>query len=107
MCSSHSLFLAVAAASVMTAGASHAVSAGEMVRAYVLVDAKPGQKQAALQSLDGLGNCLSLTHSFMGDEIVAHLHCDGRQYLNKAIADNVTMSPAVERVTVLSVINED
>ena len=43
----------------------------------------------------------------MGDEIVAHLHCDGRQYLNKAIADNVTMSPAVERVTVLSVINED
>ena len=71
MCSSHSLYLAAAAASVLTASASHSVSAGEMVRAYVLVDAKPSQKQAAMQSLDGLGNCPSLTHSFMGDEIVA------------------------------------
>ena len=71
MCSSHSLYLAAAAASVLTATASQAASAGEMVRASVLVEAKPGQKQAALESLNGLGNCLSLTHSFMGDEVVA------------------------------------
>ena len=58
MCSSHSLYLAAAAASVLTATASQTASAGELVRADVLVDAKPGQKEAALQSLNGLGDCL-------------------------------------------------
>jgi len=81
-------------------------TAAEMVRAYVLVEAKPGQMQSALQSLDGLGNCLALTHSFMSDEIVAHLHCDSPEYLRAAIADNVSKSAAVARVTLLTVIKE-
>ena len=75
-----------------------------MVRAYVLVEAKQGQMEAALQSLNGLGNCLALTHSFMNGEIVAHLHCDGPEYLSVAIADNVAKSDAVARVTVLTVL---
>ena len=69
-------------------------------------EAKPGQMQSALQSLDGLGNCLALTHSFMSDEIVAHLHCDSPEYLRAAIADNVSKSAAVARVTLLTVIKE-
>jgi hypothetical protein len=79
-------------------------SAEEMVRAYVLLEAKPGQLQDALQSVNGLGNCLALTHSFMGDEILAHIHCDGPKYLNTAIAEDIPKNEAVARVTVLAVI---
>jgi hypothetical protein len=78
--------------------------AAETVRAYVLVEVRPGQIQTALQSLNGLGNCLALTHTFMNDEIVAHLHCDGAEYLNRAIANNVAKSEAVARVTILTVL---
>jgi hypothetical protein len=81
-----------------------AATAGERVRAYVLVEAKPGQVEAAIQSLNGLGNCLALTHSFMRDEIVAHLECDGPEHLSAALADNVTKSEAVARVTTLAVL---
>jgi hypothetical protein len=81
-----------------------ATMAAELVRAYVLVEAKPGQIEAALQSLNGLGNCLALTHSFMNDEIVAHLACDGPEYLSIAVGGNVAKSEAVARVTILSVL---
>ena len=95
----------VAGSCVLAAAAlPKAATAGETVRAYLLVEAKPGQVQAATQALNGLGNCLALTHSFMNDEIVAHLHCDGAEYLNVAIADNVAKSDAVARVTVLTVL---
>ena len=80
------------------------VSAEEMVRAYVLLEAKPGQLQNALQSVNGLGNCLALTHSFMGDEILAHIHCDGPKYLNTAITEDIPNNEAVARVSVLAVI---
>jgi hypothetical protein len=79
-------------------------SAEEMVRAYVLLEAKPGQLQNALQSVNGLGNCLALTHSFMGDEILAHIHCDAPKYLNTAITEDIPKNEAVARVTVLAVI---
>lgn len=92
---------------VLTASAAVPTAAlAEMVRAYVLVEAKAGQTQAALQSLDGLGNCLALTHTFMHNEIVAHLHCDSPEYLSVAIADNVAKSAAVARVTTMSVMKE-
>jgi hypothetical protein len=81
---------------------SEAVAA-ESVRAYVLVEAKPGQIDAALQSLRSLGNCLALEHSFMKDEIVAHLECDAPKYLNAAITDDVSNNDAVARVTILVV----
>ncbi len=80
------------------------VSAQEMVRAYVLVEAKPGQVENALQSVNGLGNCLALTHSFMGDEFVAHIHCDGPKYLNVAITEDIPKNDAVARLTVLAVL---
>ena len=78
--------------------------AEEMVRAYVLLEAKPGQLQNALQSVNGLGNCLALTHSFMGDEILAHIHCDGPKYLNTAITEDIPKNEAVARVTVFAVL---
>jgi hypothetical protein len=97
----------IAASCVLAAvAAPKVVTAGELVRAYVLIEAKPGQMEAALQSLNGLGNCLALTHSFMSNEIVAHLHCDGADYLNTAIANNIARSDAVERATVLTVLKE-
>lgn len=79
-------------------------AADETVRAYLLVEAKPGQSQEAQQALTGLGNCLALPHSFMGDEIVVHLHCDGLRYLNMAVADSIARHAAVARVTVLTVL---
>ena len=72
--------------------------------AYVPIEAKQGQMEAALQSLSSLGNCLAMTHSFRNDEIVAHLECDGPNYLSLAIADAVSKSKAVARVTVLAVL---
>jgi hypothetical protein len=80
------------------------VSAEEMVRAYVLIEAKPGQTENALQSVNGLGNCLALTHSFMGKEFVSHLHSDGPKYLNVAITEDIPKNEAVERLTVLAVL---
>jgi hypothetical protein len=88
----------------LTAIIPASASAEEMVRAYVLLEAKPGQLQNALQSVNGLGNCLALTHSFMGDEILAHIHCDGPKYLNTAITEDIPKNEAVARVTVLAVL---
>jgi hypothetical protein len=87
-------------ASIVAPGAAMA----ETVRAYVLVEAKSGQREAAVRSLNGLGNCLALTHAFMSDEIVAHLECDNAEYLSVAVANNVAKSEAVARVTTLAVL---
>ena len=81
--------------------------AGDMVRAYVLVDAQPGQLEAAEGALNGLGNCLALNHHFMGDEIIAHLHCDDPKYLTVAVAGDIAKNPAVARVTVLAILKGD
>jgi hypothetical protein len=87
-------------ASVVFSGTAMA----ETVRAYVLVEAKSGQREAAVRSLNGLGNCLALTHAFMSDEIVAHLECDNTEYLSVAVANNIAKSDAVARVTTLAVL---
>ena len=81
-----------------------AAVAAESVRAYVLVEAKPGRIEAALQSLKSLRNCLATEHSSLTDEIVAHLECDSPKYLSTAIADDVSNNEAVARVTVLTVL---
>jgi hypothetical protein len=81
-----------------------AVVAAESVRAYVLVEAKPGRIEAALQSLKSLGNCLAMEHSLMNDEVVAHLDCDAPKYLSAAIANDIPNNEAVARVTILAVI---
>ena len=81
-----------------------AAVAADSVRAYVLVEAKPGKIDAALQSLKSLGNCLSMEHSFSTDEIIAHLECDAPKYLNAAIADDIAKNEAVARVTILTVL---
>jgi hypothetical protein len=78
-------------------------AAGDGVRAYVLVDAQPGQLEAARNALDGLGNCLALDHHFMGDEIIAHLDCDEPKYLTVAVTGKIGGNPAVAGVTILAV----
>ena len=98
----HSKACLIGAALIGTLASS--ARAEEMVRAYVLLEAKPGQVQNALQSVSSLGNCLALTHSFMGDEILAHIHCDGPKYLNTAITEDIPKNDAVARVTVLAVL---
>jgi hypothetical protein len=104
MFSWRSMRLVAISGAIVTLSLPGAAMAAESVRAYVLVEAKPGQIDAALQSLKSLGNCLAMEYSFTKDEIIAHLECDSLKYLSVAIADDVSKSEAVARVTILAIV---
>jgi hypothetical protein len=79
-----------------------------MVRAYLLIDADPVRGSDLLPRLRGLslGNCLLLAEQMMPGEIVAHLHCNDRPDVTRAVVEDISRLDGVKRTTVLVLIDQ-
>jgi hypothetical protein len=79
-----------------------------MVRAYLLVDADPVRGSDLLPRLRSLslGNCLLLAEQMMPGEIVAHLHCNARPDVTRAVVEDISRLDGVKRTTVLVLIDQ-
>ncbi len=75
--------------------------AGEMVRAYVLVETTPGSAGTVRDALAGLGmmNCKPLVKSLWHSEVIVHVQCNDPESLNVAIADGISRVEGVARTT--------
>ncbi len=75
--------------------------AGEMVRAYVLVETTPGGANPVRDALAGLGmmNCKPLVKSLWHSEVIVHVQCSDPESLNVAIADGISRVEGVSRTT--------
>ena len=82
-------------------------TAGEMVRAYVLVETSSGKQDSVRQSLGSLSNCLALVQSLVGNELIAHLQCNDAKSLGVATTSRIPKIDGVLRTTVWTVINSD
>ena len=74
-----------------------------MVRAYLLIDADPVAGSNLLPRLRSLslGNCLLLAEQMMPGEIIAHLHCNERPDVTRAIVEDIARLDGVKRTTLL------
>jgi hypothetical protein len=74
-----------------------------MVRAYLVIDADPTASSNLLQRLRSLslGNCLLLAEQMMPGEIIAHLHCNERPDVTRAIVEDISRLDGVKRATLL------
>ncbi len=70
--------------------------------AYLLVETSGGDAPAQL--VNGLGNCLGLTHSFL-DTTVVRLECDDLKYMSKALTD-IAEKPGVKSVSTWMIRNQ-
>ena len=70
-----------------------------MVRAYLLVDTDPAAGSNLLPRLRSLslGNCLLLAEQMMPGEIIAHLHCNERPDVTRAIVEDISRLDGVKR----------
>jgi hypothetical protein len=80
-----------------------------MVRAYLLIDADPIRGSDLLPRLRSLslGNCLLLAEQMMPGEIVAHLHCNDRPDVTRAVVEDISQLDGVKRTTVLMLIDQE
>lgn len=59
-----------------------------MVRAYILIETMPDKVQEVESSVSqGLSNCKALAHNMIANEVVAHLHCNSLDDLNRGVID--------------------
>ncbi len=79
-----------------------------MVRAYVLVDTDPAAGSTVLPRLRSLslGNCLLLAEQMMPGEIIAHLHCNERPDVTRAIVEDISKLDGVKRTTLLMLVDQ-
>jgi hypothetical protein len=80
-----------------------------MVRAYLLIDADPIRGSDLLPRLRSLslGNCLLLAEQMMPGEIVAHLHCNDRPDVTRAVVEDISQLDGIKRTTVLMLIDQE
>jgi len=81
--------------------------AGEMVRAYVLVETSPDMQDSVRQSLGSLSNCLALVQSVWHNELVAHIQCNDAKSLGSAVTSRIPKIDGVLRATLWTVIKSD
>ena len=72
-----------------------------MVRAYLLIDTDPGSDVLPRLKSLSLGNCLLLAEQMMPGEIIAHLHCNERPDVTRAIVEDIGRLDGVRRTTLL------
>jgi hypothetical protein len=79
-----------------------------MVRAYLLIDADSVRGADLLPRLRSLslGNCLLRAEQMMPGEIVAHLHCNDRPDVTRAVVQDISGLDGVKRTTVLALIDQ-
>jgi hypothetical protein len=53
-----------------------------------------------------LGNCLLLAEQMMPGEIIAHLHCNERPDVTRAIVEDISRLDGVKRTTLLMLIDQ-
>ncbi len=75
--------------------------AGEMVRAYVLVETTPGSTNTVRDALVGLGmsNCKPRVKSLWHSEVIVEVVCNDLESLNVAITDGIAGVEGVARTT--------
>ncbi len=81
--------------------ASQPAMAGEMVRAYILVETTPGDTGTVHDALAGLGmmNCKPLVKSLWHSEVIVHVQCNDPESLNVAITKGISRVEGVARTT--------
>jgi len=82
-------------------------AAGELVRAYVLVETSPDKQDSVRQSLGSMSNCLPLIQSVWHNELIAHIQCNDAESLGVAITSRIPKIDGVLRVTLWTMIKSD
>ncbi len=80
---------------------SQPAMAGEMVRAYVLVETTPGSAGTVRDALVGLGmsNCKPRVKSLWHSEVIVEVVCNELESLNVAISKGIAGVEGVARTT--------